>query len=810
MRLAAPDLLTTAWRVSIVVATLAAASPSVAGDLTLWYREPAPLDEPRPRVTWQTPPGWARALPVGCSRLGAMVFGGVARERLQLNEKSLWSGNRQDADNPDALRWLPEIRRLLFEGRYVEAQRLTFEKLVCRGPGSGHGNGAEVAFGCAQTLGDLDIDFEGLGAPSAYRRELDLDSAVARVTFEAGGVRHTREVFASHPAQVIVARVETNRPGALSFCARLARIERATVRSHGRDGLVMSGRMHGEPGMRFAARLRVRVEGGSIESRDGEVRVTGARAATLLLAARTDWRGGDPEAASESDLRAAFARSYAALRRAHVADHRRLFRRVSIDLGRTPAADLPTDERLAAARRGDADPALHALLFQYARYLLIASSRPGDLPAHLQGVWAEGVQTPWNCDYHTNINVQMNYWHAEVANLAECHEPLADFIDSLREPGARTARVHYGARGWVVHTITNVWGFTSPGEHPSWGQFPAAAGWLCRHLWERYAFSGDRRLLERGWPAMRDAARFYLDFLVTDPRTGYLVTAPSNSPENSFRTPDGQVASVCAGPAMDIQIIRELFRHCLAAGGILNRDAPLLAEIAAALPRLPPTRIGRHGQLQEWQEDYDEPEPGHRHMSHLYALHPGDQITPSGTPDLARAARVSLTRRLAAGGGHTGWSRAWVVNFFARLGDGDLAHEHLCALLAQSILPNLFGNHPPFQIDANFGAGAGIAEMLLQSHAGAVHLLPALPAAWPSGRVTGLRARGAFEVDVAWSGGRVTDARILARRSGVCRVRSAVPLRVLRNGVEVAARVVQDGDIEFQAARGARYELRPR
>ena len=792
-----------------MTAALAAASSAIASDLALWYREPAPLDDPRPRVTWQTPSGWARALPVGCSRLGAMVFGGVQHERLQLNEKTLWSGNPQDADNPDALRWLTEIRRLLFEGKHTEAQRLTYEKLVCKGPGSGAGNGADVAFGCAQTLGDLDLEFDGLGAPAGYRRELDLDSAVARVTFVSDGVRHTREVFASHPAQVLVVRLEASRNGALSFRARLSRIERASARSIGPDTVAMAGRMKGEPGMRFAAHLRVRAEGGAVESRDGEIAVSGARAATLLLAARTDYWGADPEAACAADLRAAAAKPTAALRREHVADHRRLFRRVSLDLGRTPLADLPTDERLAATRRGEADPGLHALLFQYARYLLIASSRPGDLPAHLQGLWVEGVQTPWNCDYHTNINVQMNYWPAEVGNLAECHEPLATLIESLRKPGARTARVHYGARGWVVHTITNVWGYTSPGEHPSWGQFPAAAGWLCRHLWERYAFSGDRRLLERAWPTMRDAARFYLDFLTPDPRTGYLVTAPSNSPENSFRTADGQVASVCAGPAMDMQIIGDLFRHCLAAGQTLKRDQPILAEIEAALPRLAPPKIGRHGQLQEWQEDYEEPEPGHRHMSHLYALHPGDAITPTGTPQLARAARVSLDRRLAAGGGHTGWSRAWVVNFLARLGDGDRAHEHLCALLAKSMLPNLFDDHPPFQIDGSFGAGAGVAEMLLQSHAGALHLLPALPSAWPDGKVRGLRARGGFEVDIAWRRGRLFEARLLARQSGVCRVRSRQPVRVLRGDTEVETQATSDGAVEFRVERGSRYLLLP-
>ncbi|HOH31747.1 MAG TPA: glycoside hydrolase family 95 protein, partial [Candidatus Hydrogenedentes bacterium] len=415
---------------------------------------------------------------------------------------------------------------------------------------------------------------------------------------------------------------------------------------------------------------------------------------TLLLSAATSFRHADPAAVCTRDLDTAAAKSYAALRDAHVNDHATFMNRVTLRLNGSDKNSMPVNERLRALRRGEEDPALMALYFQFGRYLLLASSRPGTLPANLQGIWCDHLQAPWNADYHHNINDQMNYWPAEVANLHECHGPFLKFIDSLREPGRKTATVHYGARGWAVHTISNIWGFTSPGEHPSWGAFSAAGGWLCRHLWEHYAFFPERDYLEWAYPIMRESALFYLDFLVEDPKTGFLVTGPSNSPENSYRTADGQTARVCLGPAMDVQIIRDLFTNCIRAAEILTVEDPETERMKAVLERLAPNKIGKHGQLQEWLlEDYDEPEPGHRHMSHLYALYPGEAITPETTPELARAARVTLERRLAHGGGHTGWSRAWMINFFARLQDGNAAHENLCALLEKSTMPNLFDDH---------------------------------------------------------------------------------------------------------------------
>ena len=742
--------------------------------LCLWYRRPARE--------------WVEALAVGNGRLGAMIFGAVDKERIQLNEDTLWAGGPYDPSSPDALEALPEARRLIFAGEFNAAQRLVGQKMMARPL-------RQMPY---QTVGDLWLSFPDVQAVSDYRRAVNLDTALAHVEYAVDGVNFRRDVFASPVDQVIVIRLTADRPGRISFTAGMTTPQQATVKTTSPDTLVMSGNNRGAHGiagaLKFQARVRVMQSGGTSEAHENTVTVKNADEATLLAAMVTSYKNfkdvsGDPEATTKNHIAKAERKTFAELSADHVAEHQRLFRRVSLDLGSTERSKLPTDERIARFADGG-DPQLAALYFQFGRYLLISCSRPGDQPANLQGLWNESMTPPWDSKYTININTEMNYWPAEVANLAECVEPLVAMVEDLAESGARTARVNYGARGWVAHHNTDLWRATAPIDGPQWGMWPTGGAWLLQNLWERYAYNGDREYLARIYPLLKGSAEFFLDTLVEDPDTHYLVTCPSMSPENPHGRGGG---TLCAGPAIDKQLLRDLFAHCDQAARTLDVDVDFRQEVAEARARLAPDRIGSAGQLQEWQADWDmtAPDIHHRHVSHLYALFPSEQITRRGTPELAEAARKSLEIR---GDDATGWGLAWRLNLSARLGDGEHAYNILDALLSQQrTYPNMFDAHPPFQIDGNFGGAAGIAEMLLQSHGGELELLPALPAAWANGRVRGLRGRGGFVIDLSWAEARLVEATIHSQLGTPCRVRLGDKTAELT--IDEGAQCVLDGQL---------------
>ncbi len=752
----------------------------------LWYKEPA--EE------------WNEALPIGNGRLGGMVFGQVSNEKIQLNEDSIWYGGPRDRINPDALSNLSTIRNLLSEGKLKESEELA--KLCFSGIPKSQRH--------YEPLGEISMDFNDVNDYTDYFRELNLQTAVVKSTFLSNNIKYQREVFTSYPDQVMVMRLSASDENSITFKASLDRgncRNLDTTEQISNDSVIMRGETGGKDGIAFSCALKAVAENGEVKTLGNRICVTNASAVTIFLTAATTYRFQEPGKQCLKSLADAEEKGYEDLKEDHIKDYQALFNRVEMELSdkNQTKSVLPTNERLALLQLGKADIDLINTYFHFGRYLMISSSRPNSLPATLQGIWNDRMLPPWDSKYTININAQMNYWPTESCNLSECHLPLLKHIDKMRESGRITAKKMYNCRGFTAHHNTDIWGDTAPQDiYLPASYWPLGAAWLCLHLWDHYEYTSDIEFLKQAYDIMKEAALFFVDFLVEN-KDGLMITTPSVSPENTYLLPNGEKGNLCEAPSMDSQIIYNLFTNCISASELLEIDKEFRAHLLQLKSKLPQIKVGKYGQIQEWLEDYEEAEPGHRHISHLFALHPSNQISPVTTPILAKAAEITLKRRLEHGGGHTGWSRAWIINMWARLHKSEDAYDNLMELLKLSTLPNLFDNHPPFQIDGNFGGTAAIAEMIVQSHSKEINLLPSLPKAWKDGYVKGLKARGGYELEIKWENHQIKYVNIYASQTGVCRVRINSNLKASINNQMITK--VKDDLFEFYAENNKTYEL---